>query len=621
MNASDDTFDTISPEIRAFVERLVGEMLPDLETLRQRYRAERDARLREGGNAQYIDVDADFSHYADDPYVDQPLVRDAVHETVEVAVIGGGFGGLLAGAELRRRGFDDILFIDKAGDFGGTWYWNRYPGVMCDTESYIYIPLLEDVGYVPGHKYSTGDEILQQMKRIARHFNLYDRTCFQTKVTEARWNEDRGRWMISTDRGDSIDAKYVVIANGVLERPKLPGIPGIDAFEGHTFHTSRWDYAYTGGSQFGELTGLADKQVGIVGTGATAIQCIPHLGRWAGHLYVFQRTPAAVRRKNNPATDPAWVRSLEPGWQELRCRNFNNISSGVVCDDLVDDGFSRIAFLMDVTAGWAARQLGRPLSEAEAEFVCETADAKVMEELRSGIDETVEDALVAERLKPWHRRWCKRPLFHEDYLDTFNRSNVTLVDTAGRGIERFTANAAIVDGRPYEVDCLIFASGFETGTSLAHRAGFEVYGTNGLSLTDHWSDGMLTLHGMMANGFPNCFFNIFGQNAGSVNLSHMFHQNAIHIAAILRECKQRDARTVEASVAAVGNYVSDAYISNPAATKFWAECTPSYFNGEGSAPSATGFFANVHGRGVNGFVDVLEQWRGEGNFEGLEITS
>ena len=208
-----------------------------------------------------------------------------------MAIIGGGFGGLLMGGRLREAGFDDIRVIEKAGDFGGTWYWNRYPGAMCDVESYCYLPLLEELNYIPKHKYSYAPEIFEHSKAIARHYDLYKNACLQTGVSALRWDDTSGRWIIHTDRGDAIRAQFVAMANGPLNRPKLPGIPGITSFTGHTFHTSRWDYDYTGGDSDGNLTGLRDKRVAIIGTGATAVQCIPHLGEWAKHLYVFQRTP------------------------------------------------------------------------------------------------------------------------------------------------------------------------------------------------------------------------------------------------------------------------------------------------------------------------------------------
>ena len=313
----------------------------DPVALRDRYREERDKRLRPDGNEQYVEVIGDFAHFLDDPYPDERISREALNDDVDVVVIGGGFGGLQAGARLRDAGIQDIRVIEKGGDFGGTWYWNRYPGAQCDIESYIYLPLLEELGYVPKEKYAFAKEILDYSQAIGRHYDLYDNALFQTEVTEMRWDEERSRWIVSTNRGDQVNARFVAMANGPLNRPKLPGIPGITDFEGHTFHTSRWDYEYTGGGPEGGLEKLRDKRVAVIGTGATAIQSVPFVGETAEQLYVFQRTPSSVDVRGNSATDEAWAEGLEPGWHRHRMENFNALVSGVPqAEDLVDDGWT-----------------------------------------------------------------------------------------------------------------------------------------------------------------------------------------------------------------------------------------------------------------------------------------
>ena len=292
----------------------------DPDALREKYREERDKRLREAGNDQYIEVAGEFERYVHDPYV-EPIEREPLTDEVEVLIIGGGFGGLLAGARLREAGIDDIRVVEKGGDFGGTWYWNRYPGAACDVESYVYLPLLEEIGYMPKEKYSHAAEILAHSQAIGHHFDLYRSACFQTEVTEMRWDDTDGRWIVRTNRDDAMRARFIVMASGPLHRPKLPGIDGITTFEGHTFHTSRWDYDYTGGNSDGGLDGLTDTRVGIIGTGATAVQCVPHLGASARELFVFQRTPSSIDVRANRPTDPGWASSLEPGWQERRMEN------------------------------------------------------------------------------------------------------------------------------------------------------------------------------------------------------------------------------------------------------------------------------------------------------------
>src|SRR3954471_15154241 len=458
---------TIRPELAP----IVGEIDFDPDALHAKYLAERDKRVRDDGIGQYVEVTAEFSHYVEDPYVEPGFTRDPVTDEVEFAVIGGGFGGLLMGARLREAGFDSIRMVENAGDFGGTWYWNRYPGAMCDVESYIYLPLLEELGYIPKHKYSFAPELLEHSRAIARHFDLYRDACFQTGVTELRWDEEAAHWIISTDRGDRMTAQFVAMANGPLSRPKLPGIPGINEFRGYTFHTSRWDYGYTGGDSYGNLTGLADKRVGIIGTGATAIQCIPHLAQSAKELYVFQRTPSSVDVRGNRETDAAWAASLEPGWQRRRMENFNTLVSGGHQDeDLVADGWTDIfRSVTGVAAGEVARRLGRRLSPEEMSELTELADFRKMEQVRARAREMVDDASTADALQPWYRQFCKRPCFHDEYLPSFNRPNVHLVDTDGQGVTRIDESGVWVGDEHIDLDCLIFASGFEVGTDYARR--------------------------------------------------------------------------------------------------------------------------------------------------------
>ncbi len=319
----------------------------DPSELRQRYAAERARRLRADGNNQYQEITGELEHYNNDPYVEPGFTRAALQEELDALVVGGGFGGLLAAARLKEAGITNIRIVEKGGDFGGTWYWNRYPGAQCDIESYVYLPLLEETGYMPKEKYSFAPEIFEHAQRIGKHFNLYDRACFQTQIKEARWDDENRRWTVTTDRGDIFKARFVIMSSGPLNRPKLPAIPGIEKFKGHTFHTSRWDYDYTGGDTTGGMNKLNDKRVGIIGTGATAIQCVSHLGQYAKQLFVFQRTPSSVDERGNKPTDPEWAKSLKPGWQDYRNNNFCSILAG-------DSGRGR--------SGW--RQVDEPLQES-----------------------------------------------------------------------------------------------------------------------------------------------------------------------------------------------------------------------------------------------------------------
>ncbi len=420
----------------------------DPAELRRKYAAEREKRVRADGNNQYREITGALEHYNSDPYVKPGFTRPAMHEQLDAVIVGGGFGGMLAAARLQQVGITNIRIIEKAGDFGGTWYWNRYPGAQCDIESYVYLPLLEETGYIPREKYSFAPEIFEHAKRIGRHFNLYDRACFQTQVREARWDNDDRRWTITTDRGDVFKARYVIMSSGPLNRPKLPAIPGIENFKGHTFHTSRWDYNYTGGDTTGGLHKLADKRVGIVGTGATAIQSVSHLGEHSKQLYVFQRTPSSVDERGNKPTDPEWVKTLTPGWQAYRNHNFCAILSGIpIEEDLVGDKWTSLfKNLSKLISG----KDNSALSSEEMALMSEIADYQKMNEVRNRVSSIVKDPATAEALKAWYGQWCKRPTFNDEYLPTFNRPNVKLVDTKGKGVDRVTEKGVVVDGVEYE---------------------------------------------------------------------------------------------------------------------------------------------------------------------------
>jgi len=590
----------------------------DPAALRNKYEEERDKRLRSDANDQYVRVAGEFAHFLDDPYVEPGFSREPLTDEVEVAVIGGGFGGLLTAARLRDEGVEDIRIIDSAGDFGGTWYWNRYPGEACEIESYIYLPLLEETGHMPTQKYVTGAEILEHCQRIGRKYDLYRDVCFQTRVSEVRWDEEAARWIISTDRGDRMRAHYVCMALGVLNQPKLPGIPGIDKFKGHTFHASRWDYAYTGGNADGDLEGLAGKRVGILGTGATAVQCVPHVGEAAEHLYVFQRTPSSVDVKHNDPVDREWAKSLKPGWHQDRMDNFQILTAGGFQEeDLVNDGWTEIIRKLLVMT----RKADDPdLSSDGLMKNMELADFEKMEQIRARVDATVKNEVTAESLKPYYRQFCKRPCFHNEYLPTFNRENVTLVDTKGQGVERITEKGVVVDGKEYELDCLIYASGFEVGTSFTQRGGYEVYGRGGQSLTDRWSDGVRTLHGMQAHRFPNCFFIMsITQSGFTVNFTHMLGETGKHLAYLIKTAMDRGVSSIEVSEEAEAEWVDTILNLARLGNEFQQSCTPSYYNNEGKPGDVSrqnGFYL---GEPME-FMNILEDYRAAGDLKGLDVT-
>jgi cation diffusion facilitator CzcD-associated flavoprotein CzcO len=603
------------------LRELVGDIEFDPAHLKARYLTERDKRLRGDGNEQYIEVEGDFSNYVDDPYV-ETVQREPLFDEVEVVIIGGGFGGLLMGGRLREAGYQDIRVIEKGGDFGGTWYWNRYPGAMCDVESYVYLPMLEELEYMPKHKYSFAPEIAEHTQNIAKHYGLYENACLSTTVTHMEWDDSIERWVIHTDRGDRMTAQFVAMANGPLNRPKLPGIEGIDSFEGHTFHTSRWDYDYTGGDNSGGLTGLTDKKVAIVGTGATAVQCIPHLGESAEQLYVLQRTPSSVDVRNNRETDPEWAASLQPGWQAERMENFNVLVSGGDQDeDMVADGWTDIfRNLQGAKAKEAARKLGRKLTSKEYGQLLEMADYVKMNTVRDRAGEIVEDPELAEKLKPWYRQFCKRPCFHDEYLPTFNRPNVELIDTEGKGVDRITPTGIVANGVEYEVDCIIFATGFEVGTTYTRRAGYDIVGRNGQTLSEHWEDGLRTLHGMQTHGFPNCFFMGFTQGAVTVSVPQTLNAQAVHITYMLDQLREQGGSVIECTAEGEQGWIDEMIDKARLGARFRAECTPGYYNNEGQTGNPNGFFTGTYGAGPIRFFRILDEWRENERLEGVAIS-
>jgi cyclohexanone monooxygenase len=586
----------------------------DLEAVRTKYREERERRMREDGADQYIELSGGFAKYAEaDPFVEDVAARTPITEETTVAVIGGGFSGLLASARLTEAGVTNFRVIEAGSDFGGTWYWNRYPGAQCDIESYCYLPLLEELDYMPKEKYSYVTEIFEHSQRIGRHYGLYGKAHFQTRVRSVDWHESIKRWRITTDRNDDITAQFVIMALGTASRAKLPGIVGIDDFEGHSFHTSRWDYAYTGGNTDGGMVNLRDKRVAIIGTGASAIQIIPRVARYAQHLYVFQRTPSSVDQRGNQPTDAEWWKTLTPGWQRNRRDNFGAILSGRQFEeDLVNDAWtSTFKDVMAMAKGEATLTLER------YEEIMEIADLKKMEAIRSRAEELVKDASTAEALKPYYRRFCKRPTFNDEYLPCFNQDNVTLVDvSAGKGVERISPTGVVAHGETYEVDCIIYASGFEITTQFRRRIGIEINGRHELSLYDQWADGLKTLHGFSTRNFPNWFYIGISQNAFSANMTQMFDEQARHISYIIAETLGRGGTTVEPTEAAQAEWKA-VIDSVQIKTNFLATCTPGYYNNEGGSGSS--LTAGLYTPGITAFNQLLDEWRAQGEMSGLEI--
>ena len=519
------------------------------DAIKQKFAEQRDLRLkyRPEGTMQFTsDFAGGLSKYAVDPYGGEFEPREPINDFVEVLFIGGGFSALLTSARLRERGVQSIRIVERGADVGGTWYWNRYPGVACDVVSYDYLPLLDELDYVPKDHYAKGPEILAHCQAIAKKYDLYDLAVFQTTVTSTLWNEDEKLWHLETDRGDLMKARFVICANGTLSKPKLDRIDGLESFAGHSFHTSRWDYHYTGQA----LENLDDKVVGIIGTGATAVQAIPGLGESSKELYVFQRTPSSIDIREDWPTDPNWARRLKPGWQaERRERALNPPSRTTPRSESLEEKIRRQ----------------------------ENANIDYMMRIHRRIEAVVKDEATAEALKPWYMFMCKRPCFHNDYLPAFNRPNVHLVDTRGKGITEITKRGPLFEGTQYELDLLIHATGFEVQkTGIYNR----IVGVDGLDLSEKYDTGVRTLLGVHSVGYPNLFIMGGYQASFQFNLTYILQMQGDHIAQCIAYARAHGHEMMDATPEAEEWWVQEV-IANRGKTTRNEKCTPGYYNFEG----------------------------------------
>ncbi|KAF2491168.1 FAD/NAD(P)-binding domain-containing protein [Lophium mytilinum] len=616
-----------------------------------RYSAERTKRLRPEGDSQFIDISLSTKHasFLDDPWVSTAApVKTARSQfptnRCEVLILGAGFGGLLYAVRMIEAGVrpEDIRIVERAGGFGGTWYWNRYPGLSCDIESYCYLPLLEETGYVPRQRYSSGEEIREYAELVARKWGVADSAVFQTKAEELVWDEGAKEWeveLVQQRKGEQAEtlrvrAPFVATVNGVLSWPKLPGVPGLLDYEGEVFHSSRWDYGITGGSpEDPSLTKLEGKRVAIVGTGATAVQIVPHLARWAKHLYVVQRTPAAVDQRDQRETDPEWFHkevATSAGWQRERLKNFHQhfTTEKQPPINLVDDQWTSAVGMVAIAGNAAGPKTMEELPAYMQKL--HTLDLPRQSRIRKRVEDVVSDPTTAKQLQAWYPTWCKRPAFHDEYLPTFNRPNVTLVDTDGAGLDHLTKDSIATTTESYPVDILIFATGFRapfTG-SPAQKANTSILGRAGVSMHDKWaSEGPSTLHGALDANFPNLFLSGPWQASNSPN--YLFNVDALakHSAYILAQAKRKAGGrpfAVAPTAAAAQDWGMQVLMRSPPMAAL-AGCTPSYFNVEGgidgAPPEAQMLMARsgLWGHGIEDFMGVVEGWRGEGGMRGVEV--
>ena len=536
------------------------------------FNAEEQAKYRDykevrRGAADYMAMEGEFAKYLEDVYSKDPVPREALTDECEVLVVGAGFAGLLLWHKLQQAGFEDVRFCEKGGDVGGTWYWNRYPGIACDVESYSYFPLLEEMGYVPSMKFASGFEIMEYCQDMAEKFGFYDRCLFHTTVEKTEWDEQAGRWTVHTDRGDAMRARFVVLANGILTTPKLARIEGMEKFQGDAFHTSRWDYNID----------LEGKRVGIIGTGATAVQVIPEIAKVVGELYVFQRTPSTIdvrdQRETTQEERDTWAN--EPGWARARRARFAKISEGRTAIKANDD------YLAGKVADFKERKqhAGKLSMEELVERQLNT-NFRIMEQIRARVDAIVEDPATAEALKPYYPYGCKRPTFHDEFLPTFNKPHVHLVDTAPQGVQEINERGVVHDGTEYPLDVIIYATGFQW---MATSTFNMVQGRDGVTLKDKWEQqGTRTFLGIHSKGFPNLFIVTGPQGGGgSFNFTDAIDSHGDYVVWMLSTMREMGADIVDIEQAPEDEYAEHCRTADIASAPL-RDCL-SYYNGHGDA--------------------------------------
>ena len=588
-----------------------------LNNVRAKYRAEKLKREQNtlSDYSSRLSESDKFIQLWGDPNADLDYSREPVSKQVDAVIIGGGIGGLGMAVRLREIGLSELCIVEKGADFGGTWYWNNYPGAQCDIDASIYLPFLEEMNYVPKNKYAHVSEISEHLRAIAKKYDLYEGALLQTVVEQLIWSEEELMWSAHTDRGYVVKAKYAISCTSVMDTPKIPNIPGVSDFKGAKFHTSRWDYDFTGGDSHGNLHNLNDKKVAVVGTGCTALQCVPHVAEAAEHLYVVQRTPSTVSERGNHPIDPDWDVAKKPGWQKERMANFAAMTVGSPVDeDLIGDKWTHI--FRNVVSFISSKSF-EGASPEEMAASAEMADFEMMEEIRERVDIVVEDKDVAESLKPYYRVFCKRPGFSDNYLPVFNRDNVTLLDTDGQGIEKFTETGIVVQGQEYQIDGVVFATGFDVSGSAFKQSGLDIIGRDGLHLAAKWQEQITTMHGYCTHGFPNLFFIGSSQTGVIPNFWHMAEEQTAHVAHVVKRCESEDVAAVEPTRQAELEWLAELQAHSGSSAAFYADCTPSYFNNEGDTQRVNHLLDGNYGGGAEKFFGMLQSWRDDGTMPGM----
>ncbi|RMZ71756.1 Pentalenolactone D synthase [Pyrenophora seminiperda CCB06] len=592
------------------------------EAVTAKYKEEREKRLRPDGVKQFRETEGELAAFKEDIWA-PPLERDAIHAETKVLVVGGGFGGLVAAVNLIKQDVTDFLIVERGSDFGGTWFWNQYPGVTCDVESLIYLPFLEETGYIPKDRFSYGPEIREQVERIVQKWDLRPRSCLQTEITSIKWDESILRWQVRTNRSDHFVAQFVVMATGTLHKPKLPAISGIETFQRPHFHSGRFDYRVTGGDANSPLVKLRDKTVGIIGTGASGVQLVPRIAQDAKKLYVFQRTPSTVTPRENWKNDTS--KEYPPGWQQDQMDLFANLMQG----ENIDRECTALEGLEPLTVRAITKDAEAAGVKVGPETMAElfkAADFKLMEKLRKMVEDTVHDAETAEKLKPWYAFMCKRPAFHNAFYDAFNLPNVELIDTDGRGVSHLTATSVVANNHAYPVDLLIYSTGFEfeVGANLERRTGIQLIGRAGRTLDEKFAantpPGPSTLFGIHTREFPN-YFNIGPAQAGvTANQTHTIHIAAQHIAEVVRcvlDQRHGAVQVIEPTAEAEEEWSKQIEQGAEMRLNFHKQCPPGYYNAEGK-PEEIPVRWGAYPKGIVAWGEELKAWREEGSMRGME---
>jgi cation diffusion facilitator CzcD-associated flavoprotein CzcO len=507
---------------------------------------------------------------------------------------------------------------------------------------------------MPKQKYGSSVEIRAYIEDLVKHFGLQGRILLRSQLNRIEWDDSQKTWKTNItlrhgpegkeEKTLSVRADFVTLASGVFPYPQVPRVSGLAEFEGQMFHTSRWNYDVTGGTcdtVLPEMDKLKGARVGIIGTGATAVQVVPQLAKYAKELYVFQRTPSQVNSRGQRDTDPTeWNAKIaaKPGWQKHRIENLAECISSHIdpgSEDLVDDNWSRLKTYAALVGG---NRFGRVSPEKAQEHIGKMValDAEHNKKVRNLVSEVVKDKRTAEKLTPWYPTWCKRPTFSDLYLQAFNNDNVHLIDTDGKGIDRVTPQGIVANAQEYSLDILVLSTGYRTPATRGDpgsRAGIEIVGRNGRKLSEKYEEeGICTLHGVCTNGYPNLFYQSAAQAGASANYMHLLDVLSEHIASVIAQGLKRTSSgsvVIEASYDAENAWGMQ-IAQNAAYFSPLVICTPGYNNAEGEAlnmPPVDDHVAMmkkakaaIWQAGIVDFVRLLEKWRGDGKLEGLEVS-